>query len=61
MAQAILQIVRFVCSAMPFWEGESGTVFSYVIPLALQYQFPFGLVRVRVHCPPVVFLIFLPE
>src|SRR5713226_5110906 len=33
---AMLQIVQFACSATPFWGGESGMVFSYVMPLVLQ-------------------------
>ena len=38
IARAMLQIVRFVRSATPFCGGESGTVFSYVMPCDWQYD-----------------------
>ena len=39
IAQAMLQIVWFAHSATPFWEGESGMVFSYMMLCALQWAF----------------------
>ena len=36
IARAMLQIMRFACSATLFWGGESGMVFSYMMPLVLQ-------------------------